>query len=99
MVLKLLKLWGTENIPVMAGARKPLLGLRDIYWEGHEGAGLLTAEDAKLPITPEFAPDYLVRMVMENPSQIHLIAIGPLTNVALAFLKEPRMAQNLAHLT
>lgn len=99
MALKLLQLWGTENIPVLAGARKPLLGLRDIYWEGHEGEGLLTAEDANLRITPEFAPDYLVRMVMENPGQIHLIAIGPLTNVALALLKEQRMAQNLAHLT
>jgi purine nucleosidase len=99
MALKLLQLWGAANIPVLTGARKPLLGLRDIYWEGHEGAGLLTAEDANLPITPEFAPDYLVRMVMDNPGQIHLIAIGPLTNVALALLKEPRMAQNLAHLT
>lgn len=99
MGLKLLQLWGAEKIPVLAGARKPLLGLRDIYWEGHEGEGLLTAEDANLHITPEFAPDYLVRMVMENPGQIHLIAIGPLTNVALALLKEPRMAQNLAHLT
>jgi purine nucleosidase len=38
-------------------------------------------------------------MVMENPGEIHLLAIGPLTNVALALRKEPRLAQNLAHLT
>jgi purine nucleosidase len=99
MVLKLLALRGLANIPVLAGARKPLLGLRDIWWEGHEGEGLLTPEDESLTAAPEFAPDYIVRSVMENPGQIHLIALGPLTNVALAFLKEPRLGQNLAHLT
>jgi purine nucleosidase len=36
---------------------------------------------------------------MENPGQIHLIGIGPLTNIALAFLREPRLAANLRHLT
>jgi purine nucleosidase len=99
MVLKLLNLRGLSDVPVFAGARKPLLGLRDIYWEGHEGEGLLTSEDASLTPEPEFAPDAIVRMVMDNPGQIHLLAIGPLTNVALAFLKEPRLAQNLAGLT
>ncbi|MDW8231718.1 MAG: nucleoside hydrolase, partial [Roseiflexaceae bacterium] len=42
---------------------------------------------------------YLVRTVMSNPGQIHLAAIGPLTNVALALKREPRMAQALAGLT
>jgi purine nucleosidase len=99
MVLKLLQLHGSAHIPVLAGARKPLLGQRPVYWEGHEGQGLLEAGDEALKPAPEFAPDYIVRTVMENPGQIHLVAIGPLTNVALAFLKQPRLAENLAHLT
>src|SRR5262249_30071669 len=37
--------------------------------------------------------------VLANPRQIHLLAIGPLTNVALAFLREPGLAAKLAHLT
>ena len=40
-----------------------------------------------------------MRTIRENPGQIHLLAIGPLTNVALAFKREPRLAERLAHLT
>lgn len=99
MVLKLLGLRGIRGVPVLTGARKPLMGLRPIYWQGHEGEGLLEAGDEHLRPSPEFASDYIVRAVMEDPGQIHLVCIGPLTNAALAFLKEPRLAQNLAHLT
>jgi len=43
--------------------------------------------------------DFIVRTVMAQPGEVHLLAIGPLTNVALAFLREPRLSQNLAGLT
>ncbi len=99
MVMKLLRLRGVAGIPVMAGVRKPLMGIRPVYWEGHEGQGLLGPEDESLTPSPEFAPDFIARTAMENPGQIHLICIGPLTNAALAFLREPRLAENLAHLT
>jgi purine nucleosidase len=99
MVLKLLRLRGVEGVPVVAGARMPLMGLRPVYWEGHEGKGLLEPEDDALTPSPEFAPDFIVRIAMENPGQIHLICTGPLTDAALAFLREPRLAQTLAHLT
>jgi purine nucleosidase len=99
MALKLLKLRRVNHVPVLAGAAQPLLGRRPVYWAGHEGLGLLEAEDEVLEPGSERAPEFIVRTVMENPGQIHLAAIGPLTNVALAFLLEPRLAQNLAHLT
>jgi purine nucleosidase len=100
MVLKLLALRARTDIPVMAGVEKPLLGLRSVYWEGHEGEGILEpGDEAKFIPAPEYAPDFIIRMVMENPGQIHLIAIAPLTNIAMAFLREPKLAQNLAHLT
>lgn len=99
MVLKLLTLAGRGEVPVMLGAREPLLRMRPIYWPGHEGAGLLERDDAIPPASDEHAVDYLVRTVMENPGEIHLVAVGPLANVALAFQREPRMAERLAHLT
>lgn len=99
MVRKLLKLRGRTDVPVMAGMQRTIMGLRDIYWGGHEGVGLLTAEDEGLAPAPEFAVDYLIRTVMENPGEIHLLCVGPLTNAAAAFLREPKLAQNLKRLT
>lgn len=99
MVRKLLVLRGRGEIPVYLGARRPLLGLRGVYWAGHEGEGLLDEGDGAAPFPPEHAVDLIIRTVMANPGQIHLLAIGPLTNVALAMLKEPDLARRLAHLT
>lgn len=110
MVLKLLALrhaWrrGGGAVPVAAGAEKPLpsqpaAGRRPpVYWAGHEGQGLLAPSDAGLQLSPEHAVDLIIRTVMAQPGEITLIAIGPLTNVALALLKEPRLAANLAGLT
>jgi purine nucleosidase len=99
MILKLLGLRGVSGVPVAAGASKPLLGKRRVYWAGHEGKGLLTPTDAGLQPVAEHAADFIARTVMAQPGQIVLAAVGPLTNVALAFLKEPRLAQNLAGLT
>ncbi len=99
MVLKLLDLAGNPDVPVMVGAQKPLLGLRSVYWAGHEGQGLLEPSDQRRKPSPEHAVDFLVRTIMDNPGEIHLIAVGPLTNVALAFLREPQLASKLAGLT
>ncbi|MDW8213716.1 MAG: nucleoside hydrolase [Roseiflexaceae bacterium] len=99
MVRKLLNLRGRTTIPVFAGAIQPLLGLLPVYWAGHEGVGLLDEADHALAPEADHAVDYLVHTVMSNPGQIHLAAIGPLTNVALALKREPRMAQALAGLT
>lgn len=99
MALKLLQLRGEPQVPVMVGASKPLLKLCPVYWAGHEGHGLLQPDDDALVPTDEHAVDFIVRKVMENPGQIHLVAVGPLTNVAMAFLREPRLPEQLMQLT
>lgn len=99
MVLKLLTLRGRHDVPVALGAQSPLLGRVPIYWGGHEGQGLLTEADAALYPVNEHAVDLIVRMVMARPGEITLLPIGPLTNIALAFLREPRLAQNVAGVT
>ncbi len=99
MVLKLLRMRGRGDVPVTMGAAAPLLGDRPIYSGAHEGRRFLETEDEALQPASEFAANFIIRSVMENPGQIHLLCIGPLTNAALAFRQEPRLAQNLAGLT
>ena len=83
IVLKLLALRDVNDVPVAVGAEKPLLDRVPIYWEGHEGQGILTPEDSALTPVSEHAADLIARTVMAQPGEIILIAIGPLTNVAL----------------
>jgi purine nucleosidase len=96
---KLLSLRGRTDIPVHEGISAPLLGLQPIYWPGHEGVGLLEDGDTLDDGPTQHAVDFLIEHVMSNPGQIHLLAIGPLTNVAAAMIREPRFAESLAHLT
>jgi purine nucleosidase len=98
IALKLLRLRGLHGLPVAMGADRPLLRQRPVYWAGHEGQGLLEPADEALQPSKQHAVDLIVEAVTAHPREITLVAIGPLTNVALAFLREPRLAGSLAGL-
>ncbi len=98
MVHKLLQLRGRDDVPVHAGVRDPLLKLDPIFWPGHEGIGLLEEGDTLPETSPTHAVDYLIETVMANPGEITVLAVGPLTNVATAIIREPRFASSLKHL-
>ncbi len=99
MCRKLLELPGRADIPVYEGISAPLLGLQPIYWLGHEGTGLLEEGETFDEGPSRHAVDYLIDTVLSNPGQIHLLAVGPLTNIAAAMIREPLFAETLAHLT
>lgn len=98
IVQKLLELSGNTDIPIYLGAEQTLLGLRKIYWPGHEGHGLVSDGDPPATTATGHAVDYMIETVLSNPDAITILAIGPLTNVGLALRKEPRMAQLLGSL-
>jgi purine nucleosidase len=90
LVLKLLRLAGCGGVPVLLGAESTLVGLRTIHWGGHEGDGLLEPGDPAVP-RGEHAAEFIVRMARKHPGQLTLLAIGPLTNVALGVHLEPAL--------
>ena len=98
IALKLLHLQGLHDLPVALGTGRPLLQGRPVSWAGYEGRALLEPGDEALQPSKQHAADLIVDTVMAHPRQITLVAIGPLTNVALAIQREPRLAENLAGL-
>lgn len=90
---KLLTLEGKGGVPVLAGIEQPLLRNREVWWPGHEGEGVLG--DEAIAFEEEHAVDFIVRTVMNHPGEITLAPIGPLTNVAAALIREPRVARSV----
>jgi purine nucleosidase len=78
---------------VVAGCARPLLratlDAREVHGEGGLGAARLPAAQA-VPAAGH-AVDYLIETIGAAPGEITLIATGPLTNIALAVRREPRL--------
>lgn len=95
--LKILTLIGRTDIPVARGADKPLFRELTVAPKIHGVSGL---DGADLP-EPGFsgveqhAVDFLVHTIMEAAGPLTLVPTGPLTNVALALLKDPRITTRL----
>ena len=52
-------------------------------------------EPPELEAVEHHAVDLIIEKVMNNPGEIMLVPTGPLTNIAMAILKEPRVAKNV----
>ena len=87
--------------PVYRGMGRSIIKERPFeaaYVHGSDGLGEMHLPDPKHRPEKEHAVDALVRLIMDNPGELELITLGPLTNVALAFLKEPAIAKNVKKL-
>ena len=80
-----------REVQVYEGARSPLVKDHEhveyVHGEGGLGGDLLP--DTGIPSADEHAASCIVRKARENPGEMSLICIGPLTNVALAYTLEP----------
>ncbi|MGQ9927359.1 MAG: nucleoside hydrolase [Chloroflexaceae bacterium] len=93
--LAIVGLGGRPDLPVAAGCDRPLLRPPVTAHETHGTSGLGYARLPQSVAQPvdEHAVDLLIREIMAVPGEVTLVAIGPLTNVALALRKEPRLAR------
>lgn len=89
IIHKLFHLANKTPIPVCVGAKRTLLNRKPIFWEGHEGQNILSPDDPPAPTHFPDAVDFLIQQVKESQQPIHLVAIAPLTNIALACIREP----------
>ncbi|MGH2467521.1 MAG: nucleoside hydrolase [Candidatus Limnocylindrales bacterium] len=86
-----LDLAGRGDVEVALGAVRPLLRPLRTTPETHgpRGLGYADPPPAERPLSPRAGADLLVEEARRHPGRITLVATGPLTNVALACLREP----------
>jgi purine nucleosidase len=95
---RIVQLAGRSEIPVHVGCDRPLLRSLETAEYVHGETGLDGAELAAptTPPAPDHAVDAIVDLVMQRPAgTVTLCPIGPLTNIAMALRKEPRLALHL----
>lgn len=93
--LALLELAGRSDIPVARGCDRPLVRQPVIadYVHGENGLGDVILPEPRLRPTQQHAVDLIIEKILAAPGEITLIPIGPLTNIALAARREPRILQ------
>jgi purine nucleosidase len=93
--LNVLAIAGRTDVPVCPGVALPLIRPPFTAPETHGDTGLGYARLPASPVgpAPEHGIDLIVREIMAAPGQVTLVAVAPLTNVALAIRKEPRIVQ------
>ena len=89
-----LELGHAGHIPVARGSVFPLVQpLRaSAHVHGESGLGNAQLPEPQAKLVPQHAVDYLIRRVLDEPGEISIFPIGPLTNIAMAIRKEPRVA-------
>jgi purine nucleosidase len=91
--LRLLEFFDAAQVPVTAGAAAPLSrpAITAEHVHGADGLRGLMLPAATGRPRPGHAADYILDTVLAAPGEITLVAVGPLTNVALALRREPAL--------
>ncbi|XP_042338451.1 inosine-uridine preferring nucleoside hydrolase [Plectropomus leopardus] len=102
-VLRVLSVCERQGIPVFRGSGGPLVGANKPVSDhfGTDGFGdVIQDKDAhwEQKIQREHAVSAMIRLVTENQKQVSLVALGPLTNLALAVRLDPCFPQKLKEL-
>lgn len=96
--LKLCEVVGRSDVPVFAGADRPLLhpaaDAGDIH--GSDGFGDAGLAPAAQGAQAEHAALAILRLSHEHAGRLLLVALGPLTNLALALRLDPTLPERIA---
>ncbi|UFU05893.1 nucleoside hydrolase [Ruania halotolerans] len=92
--LALLALAGREEIPVAVGAIDPVRGSfrgGAPHVHGSNGIGGVVLEPAVARPDSRHAADMLIDLAKAYPGELRVLAVGPLTNLAVALEREPNL--------
>ncbi|MCA3556377.1 nucleoside hydrolase [Aestuariivirga sp.] len=92
---KICELAGKPETRVFAGAIRPMVRPLVTAEEVHGGTGLdgPVLAEPRMPLEGQHAVDFIVETLMWRPAgTVTLCTLGPLTNIGLALVREPRIA-------
>lgn len=96
--LAVLEFAGASHIPVARGCLLPLVSPLNKTGDavhGSSGLGEAVLPEPKSKPVNQHAIDFLIERILAAPQEITLFTVGPMTNLALAIRKEPRIVQAL----
>ena len=94
-----LEMIDAAHVPVAPGAAQPLRGTEPQYGyfvHGDDGQGNAYDGEPVGPATTTTAPQQLIDIARAHPGQAWLVAVGPLTNIAVALALEPELPRLVA---
>lgn len=89
---------GTYLPPVYRGMERPLLERRIFCADsvhGADGLGGMNLPPSSRQAESGHAVKAIMDLVMQSPGEIEIVTCGPLTNLAMAVLLEPKLAENV----
>ncbi len=95
--LKLCEIAGRADVPVFAGCADPLLhpAVDAAHVHGRDGFGDVGLVPAMRKAESEHAALAILRLSHAHAGQLLLVALGPLTNIALALKLDPTLPQRI----
>jgi purine nucleosidase len=85
------------EVPIHLGCRRPLVrewvSAENVHGDG--SGGLDMDFDGIEPPAAEHGVDALIRLAADAPGELTIVCIGPLTNIAMAAIKDPRFVANV----
>ena len=98
--LSILEQAQSTRVPVAVGHELPLVqpSLLAPETHGNTGIGYATFPPRVTEPIGQHAVDFIIEKVLESPDEITLVAIGPLTNIAAAIRREPRIVEAVKEL-
>ena len=98
---KVCELAGRTDIPVFAGADRPLRRalVTAEYVHGVTGLNGPPLPDPQMPLQTKHGVDFIIDTLRAHaPGEVTLCALGPLTNIAMAFEKAPDVVARVAEI-
>ncbi len=98
--LMTIEITNAQKPPLYIGADRPLMRklVTAVNVHGEDGMGDCNLILPTLIPEKKHAVDAIIEIVEENPGDIEIVTLGPVTNIALAILKSPETMKKVKHI-